>query len=122
MQVIDFGTASLCERIINRPNTAHEIQPCSMSGRVHTHDLARNSNRQLIVRQKHAILRSLWMACCHNSIWSDANNPNEEALTLLKDLFTATIQRGEGNSCLVLGPRSSGKTCVRGNISNHLQS
>ncbi|KAF9457011.1 origin recognition complex subunit 4 C-terminus-domain-containing protein [Collybia nuda] len=35
---------------------------------------------------------------------------NEVALQQLYDLISGTVNRGEGNSCLILGPRGSGKT------------
>ena len=49
----------------------------------------------------------------------DAGMDDEEPLTnliasqQLSDLLTGTVTRGEGNSCLLLGPRGSGKTRVR---------
>jgi len=39
-------------------------------------------------------------------------SPYPGALNQLKELGTGTIQRHEGNSCLILGPRGSGKTRV----------
>jgi len=38
---------------------------------------------------------------------------NDVAFQQLTDLLDGTISRGEGNSCLLLGPRGSGKTRVR---------
>ncbi|KIK68125.1 hypothetical protein GYMLUDRAFT_154593 [Collybiopsis luxurians FD-317 M1] len=35
---------------------------------------------------------------------------NESAIELLGELLDGTVNRGEGNSCLLLGPRGSGKT------------
>ncbi|KZT24470.1 hypothetical protein NEOLEDRAFT_1067315 [Neolentinus lepideus HHB14362 ss-1] len=37
---------------------------------------------------------------------------NEVALQQLDDLLRGTVERGEGNSCLLIGPRSSGKTRI----------
>jgi len=41
---------------------------------------------------------------------------NTIASKQLFDLLVGTVTRGEGNSCLILGPRGSGKTRVRTNI------
>jgi origin recognition complex subunit 4 len=38
---------------------------------------------------------------------------NTVASQQLSDLLIGTVTRGEGNSCLLLGPRGSGKTRVR---------
>lgn len=38
---------------------------------------------------------------------------NEIAFQQLTNLLTGSVSRGEGNSCLILGPRGSGKTGVR---------
>ena len=38
---------------------------------------------------------------------------NELAFDDLCDLLTGSVVRGEGNSCLLIGPRGSGKTRVR---------
>ena len=38
---------------------------------------------------------------------------NDLAYDDLCDLLTGSIVRGEGNSCLLIGPRGSGKTRVR---------
>jgi len=44
----------------------------------------------------------------------DGETPaNAVAFQQLTDLLAGTVARGEGNSCLVLGPRGSGKTSVR---------
>ena len=37
---------------------------------------------------------------------------NDIAFKYLLDLLEGTTKRGEGNSCLILGPRSSGKSNV----------
>jgi origin recognition complex subunit 4 len=70
--------------------------------------------------QKRAILRAL-----HHDIpkalhdddddesEEDETSTNEIAFQQLTDVLTGTVTRGEGNSCLLLGPRGSGKTSVR---------
>ena len=40
-------------------------------------------------------------------------NTNEKALQQLCDLLDGSINRGEGNSCLIVGPSGSGKTKVK---------
>lgn len=40
--------------------------------------------------------------------------PENEALTSLTNLLRGTVERGEGNSCLVVGSKGSGKTRVGG--------
>ncbi|KAF9221994.1 hypothetical protein BS17DRAFT_784251 [Gyrodon lividus] len=53
-----------------------------------------------------------------HSISSEDNSDGEQlstnvtAYTQLQDLLTGTVTRGEGNSCLLLGPRGSGKTTL----------
>jgi origin recognition complex subunit 4 len=42
----------------------------------------------------------------------DAQTANQIAFQQLSDLVDGTVIRGEGNSCLLLGPRGSGKTSV----------
>lgn len=43
----------------------------------------------------------------------DHSSTNSTAYTQLHELLHGTTTRGEGNSCLLLGPRGSGKTSVR---------
>ncbi|KAI0053529.1 hypothetical protein FA95DRAFT_1632062, partial [Auriscalpium vulgare] len=38
--------------------------------------------------------------------------PNQITARQLKELLTGTVERGEGNSCLLIGPRGSGKTRI----------
>ncbi|KAF8716681.1 hypothetical protein AX14_012246 [Amanita brunnescens Koide BX004] len=42
----------------------------------------------------------------------DAQTANQIAFQQLSDLVDGTVIRGEGNSCLLLGPRGSGKTSL----------
>ncbi|KAL0949531.1 hypothetical protein HGRIS_009581 [Hohenbuehelia grisea] len=67
--------------------------------------------------QKRAILKSLQRPPDFQSSQNDAGDSDEEeesanevALRQLRDLLAGTVTRGEGNSCLLLGPRNSGKT------------
>ena len=60
--------------------------------------------------QKRAILRTLQ----HPIIRVDNLSVNEIASRQLSDLIEGTTMRAEGNSCLLLGPRGSGKSRVSG--------
>ena len=63
--------------------------------------------------QKRAILRTLQ----HPTARVDDNNDlsvNEIASRQLADLIEGTTMRAEGNSCILLGPRGSGKSRVSG--------
>jgi len=62
--------------------------------------------------QKKEILRRLRTSHLDNL---DVPATEAAALKLLSELIQGTITRGEGNSCIVLGPRGSGKTRVRAN-------
>ncbi|KAH6915790.1 origin recognition complex subunit 4 [Coprinopsis sp. MPI-PUGE-AT-0042] len=62
--------------------------------------------------QKRAVLRALQKPPV---IPAEADEPeldNEVAYQQLKGLLDGTVKRNEGNSCLMLGPRGSGKTRV----------
>jgi origin recognition complex subunit 4 len=63
--------------------------------------------------QKRAILRTLQHPTARVD---DSDNPsvNEIASRQLADLIEGTTMRSEGNSCLLLGPRGSGKSRVSG--------
>lgn len=41
------------------------------------------------------------------------DSTNDVAMLQLQDLIRGTVERDEGNSCLLLGPIGSGKTQVR---------
>ena len=43
---------------------------------------------------------------------SDSKTANQIAYQQLHNLVEGTVNRGEGNSCLLLGPKGSGKTSV----------
>ncbi|KIJ20046.1 hypothetical protein PAXINDRAFT_107733 [Paxillus involutus ATCC 200175] len=64
--------------------------------------------------QKRSILGALHSCSVSSEDSSDAGEPstNATAYTQLQDLLTGTVIRGEGNSCLLLGPRGSGKTTL----------
>ncbi|KAJ7638841.1 origin recognition complex subunit 4 C-terminus-domain-containing protein [Roridomyces roridus] len=51
----------------------------------------------------------------------DADSANPIALKQLRDLLKGTVERGEGNSCLVIGPRGSGKTRIVDQCLSELQ-
>jgi len=63
--------------------------------------------------QKRAILRTLQRPSARVDE-SDLFTVNEIATRQLADLMEGTVIRAEGNSCLLLGPRGSGKSRVSG--------
>ncbi|KAJ3815500.1 origin recognition complex subunit 4 C-terminus-domain-containing protein [Lentinula lateritia] len=60
--------------------------------------------------QKRAVLRALQHPPVIESEDDSERSTNEIAMEKLNDLLDGTAIRGEGNSCLLLGPRGSGKT------------
>lgn len=60
--------------------------------------------------QKREILRAI--PTPPNLVDEEEESTNRIALKQLTDLLKGTVVRGEGNSCLLLGPRGSGKTRV----------
>ncbi|KAJ4469106.1 hypothetical protein C8J55DRAFT_584402, partial [Lentinula edodes] len=70
--------------------------------------------------QKRAVLRALQHPPVIESEDASERSTNEIAMEKLSDLLDGTATRGEGNSCLLLGPRGSGKTqTIELCISNH---
>ena len=64
--------------------------------------------------QKRAILGAIQSPLSSEDIGDhDHLSTNTTAYTQLHNLLHGTTTRGEGNSCLLLGPRGSGKTSVR---------
>ncbi|KAJ8472380.1 hypothetical protein ONZ45_g16669 [Pleurotus djamor] len=61
--------------------------------------------------QKRAMLRFL-RSPMDLSMDEEEPSPNDIAAEQLNTLLRATVERGEGNSCLVIGPRGSGKSHV----------
>jgi len=59
--------------------------------------------------QKKAILHTLQAP----TATVDMSDDQKSAKGILQDLLLGTVSRSEGNSCLVLGPRGSGKSTVR---------
>ena len=66
--------------------------------------------------QKRAILRTLQYPTARVDD-SDNLSVNKIALRQLADLIEGTTMRAEGNSCILLGPRGSGKSRVSGFLS-----
>jgi len=66
--------------------------------------------------QQRAILASL-KSSSHFFVDDDGNDEqlstNAATYRQLQDLLLGSVTRGEGNSCLLIGPRGSGKTSVR---------
>lgn len=76
--------------------------------------LSPNSHR-LLDAQRKAILKSLLKPPIHTDTTDEASK--HSPLQSLISLLQGSTERGEGNSCLVLGPRGSGKTRV-GRVQN----
>jgi hypothetical protein len=78
--------------------------------------LSDSSSRYLpscLYAQKRAILHALLRPKTAVFVQEDENgepSTNAVALEQLKALLTGTLERGEGNSCLLIGPRGSGKS------------
>lgn len=76
--------------------------------------------------QKRAILDAFSDAPLldHHSETSEDNDSepgaNIIALQQLRDLLGGSIERGEGNSCLMIGPAGSGKSKVRCSVESHI--
>ena len=69
--------------------------------------------------QKRAILGALQSSLSPEDIDNDDDlSTNRTAYTQLYNLLHGTTTRGEGNSCLLLGPRGSGKTSVSCHYTN----
>lgn len=64
--------------------------------------------------QKRAILRTLQCPPARTIESDSLSTVNEIATRQLLDLIEGTTMRAEGNSCIVLGPRGSGKSRVSG--------
>lgn len=64
--------------------------------------------------QKRAVLNALQSSLSSEEIDDHSYlSTNATSYAQLHDLLHGTTSRGEGNSCLLLGPRGSGKTSVR---------
>lgn len=63
-----------------------------------------------VARQRTVVLRALRRPPPTES--DDSGWPQQDAFQSLYDLLDGTISRGEGNTCMVMGPKGSGKTRV----------
>ncbi|EJD01236.1 uncharacterized protein FOMMEDRAFT_89695 [Fomitiporia mediterranea MF3/22] len=73
--------------------------------------------RESLGKQKQAILNALRNSRLHESRISNDDQdsiPSTNSVTLqqLSELLGGSIERGEGNSCLVIGPAGSGKSMI----------
>ena len=98
-----------------RPSRAQVQRPSLHAGQS---TLAHSSSRfppSCLHAQKRAILHALHYPKSAVFDKVDENggpSANADALEELKALLTGTLERGEGNSCLLIGPRGSGKSRV----------
>ena len=65
-----------------------------------------------LLAQKRAILKA-FVSLPSLGHLQDENSMNSVAFQHLSALLSGTVERGEGNSCILLGPPGSGKTHVR---------
>ena len=84
-----------------------------------THDVleddATNSRENLsllLSAQKRVVMASLKISSLQTSHVDDGPSVNDSAIQQLQDLLKGTTERAEGNSCLLLGPRGTGKSRV----------
>ncbi|KAJ7276432.1 origin recognition complex subunit 4 C-terminus-domain-containing protein [Mycena haematopus] len=68
------------------------------------------SSQHCLNAQKREILRAIQNP--PDLVDEEEESTNHTALKQLSDLLEGTVVRGEGNSCLLLGPRGSGKTRI----------
>ncbi|KAF8195860.1 origin recognition complex subunit 4 C-terminus-domain-containing protein [Mycena galopus ATCC 62051] len=68
------------------------------------------SSQHCLSAQKREILRAIQDP--PDLADEEEESTNQTALKQLSDLLQGTVARGEGNSCLLLGPRGSGKTRI----------
>lgn len=73
---------------------------------------------ECLMAQKAAVLAALRnppSTRAASGLIDEEDEPGDDSATLdqLRGLLAGTVERGEGNSCLVIGPRGSGKTRVR---------
>lgn len=101
---------------IQSESLANQTQSQTPQGRLDSDIAKASSNCHLhrcILAQKRAILAAL---CRPPTLPPDDDSnsePNDLVREQLFNLLVGTTERGEGNSCLVIGPRSSGKSSVR---------
>ena len=98
-----------------RPSKPQLQQPSLHAGQS---TLATNRSRfppSCLHAQKRAVLHALHhpKTAVFDKV-DESGGPSANAVTLeeLKALLTGTLERGEGNSCLLIGPRGSGKSRV----------
>jgi origin recognition complex subunit 4 len=125
----NYAPASLAQRHTSIKRTAVSPRTPSKSGAVNL-EISKPSTpalpsglprvlsphlRPCLNAQKRAILAALQNPPDFMVDDDDERSPltNTVASQQLSNLLTGTVTRGEGNSCLVLGPRGSGKTRVR---------
>ncbi|KAJ7600733.1 origin recognition complex subunit 4 C-terminus-domain-containing protein, partial [Mycena floridula] len=73
-----------------------------------------NLLHECLTRQKRVALRALLTASdiSFDDSQDEEEAANDVAFQEVKDLLLGTVERNEGNSCLILGPPGSGKTAI----------
>ncbi|KAA1466396.1 hypothetical protein DENSPDRAFT_766939 [Dentipellis sp. KUC8613] len=105
LQVLTNGNTSPSRRSRPFPSPGSPIRS--------THSIPTHHN-QCLQAQKGAILAALRKpsSSSTNEQAQEDTSANAEALRQLRDLLVGTLDRGEGNSCLLVGPRGSGKSQI----------
>ncbi|KAG6861587.1 hypothetical protein C0995_014494 [Termitomyces sp. Mi166 len=120
---IDLHSSSLLEsepsgltQISTPPPLTPKRKLISLSPSIHIPRVLPNHLHACLVAQKRAILQAIQrppeVVNIHNDDDEneDSSSTNKVAAEQLTGLLSGTINRGEGNSCLILGPRGSGKS------------
>ncbi|TFY70170.1 hypothetical protein EVG20_g2836 [Dentipellis fragilis] len=105
LQVSTNGTVSPSRKSRPLPSPGSPVRP--------THSIPTHYSQCLQAQKGAALaaLRNSTPARVDGQSQEEAS-ANTEALRQLRDLLVGTIDRGEGNSCLLVGPRGSGKSQV----------
>lgn len=105
---VQLKTPSLTPPPVLRPIASPQRSP----SRHVTNGILSEALHDSLVCQKRAVLHALQHPSSFVPEDTDEYSTNEIAVKQLGDLLEGTVSRGEGNSCLLLGPRGSGKTRV----------
>ncbi|KAF5321473.1 hypothetical protein D9619_000655 [Psilocybe cf. subviscida] len=114
----DYGSLFGDEETVNRDNDADDEMPDDHAG---AHALQTRDPRTTSLASLPLDLHPSFIACqkalleklTKNTLFvQPETSPNPVAIQELTDLIDGTVHRAEGNSCLVLGPRGSGKSTI----------
>jgi hypothetical protein len=105
-EITTFVTSPRRGKVVQTPQKSPSRLPRVLPSHLHTH----------LHAQKRATLQALNYLSVPDGVdpLDEESEPstNTVAYQQLTSLLTGTVERGEGNSCLLIGPRGSGKTQV----------